>query len=137
MRQLVPLNHTAPRKLDQWLYSRSSTATAAKTAVLNLHIDNMDNTYNGWRNRATWAIGLHLMDTVVAWINDDLEEWNKDDDVETAAQLFQDLVDEQLELADLPVGGLILDLVDQFDIDWRALGQHALDASDVVALVPA
>ena len=97
----------------------------------------MDNTYNGWRNRATWAIGLHLMDTVIAWINDDLEEWGKADDVKTAAQLFQDLVDEQLELADLPVGGLILDLVDQFDIDWHALGQHALDASDVVALVPA
>lgn len=96
-----------------------------------------DNTYNGWRNRATWAIGLHLMDTVVAWINDDIEEWGKTDDADAAAQLFQDLVDEQLELADLPVGGLILDLVDQFDIDWHALASHALDASDVPALVPA
>jgi hypothetical protein len=105
----------------------------------NLHIDNMDNTYNGWRNRATWAIGLHLMDTVVSWINDDLEEWSNGDDLNViaAGRLFQDLVDEQLELADLPVGGLILDLVDQFDIDWCALGQHALDASDVPALVPA
>lgn len=96
-----------------------------------------DTTYNGWRNRATWAIGLHLMDTVVAWINDDLEEWGKADDIAVAAELFSDLVDEQLEMADLPAGGLILDLVDRFDIDWHALGQHALNASDVVALTPA
>jgi len=37
VRQLAPLNHTAPHKLDRWLYSRGSTATAAKTAVPNAH----------------------------------------------------------------------------------------------------
>ena len=38
VRQLVPLIHTTPRKLDPWLYSKGSTATAAKTAI-HLHLD--------------------------------------------------------------------------------------------------
>jgi hypothetical protein len=36
----------------------------------------MDNTYNGWRNHSTWAIGLHLMDTVVEIIMDDKDNWD-------------------------------------------------------------
>ena len=97
----------------------------------------MDNTYNGWRNYATWAIGLHLMDTVVGWIIDDPESWGKANDVEAAAELFQDLLEEQLELSALMTFPLLNDLLDTSDIDWHALGQHALDAADVVALVPA
>ena len=52
----------------------------------------IDTTYNGWRNHATWAIGLHLMDTVTAWIMDDAENWAAAD-VEQAAGLFQDLLE--------------------------------------------
>jgi hypothetical protein len=97
----------------------------------------MDNTYNGWRNRATWAIGLHLMDTVTGWIIDDPESWGEANDLEAAAQLFQDLVDEQIELADMPSGGLLMDLLDTSDIDWYSLGRHALEAAEVPSLVPA
>jgi hypothetical protein len=83
--------------------------------------------YNGWRNHATWAIGLHLMDTVTTWIAEDSSEWDKDNDIEQAAGLFQDLLAEQLELSGLMSYPLLNDLLDTSDIDWRALGQHALD----------
>ena len=87
-------------------------------------------------NRATWAIGLHLMDTVVAWINDDLGAWTTTDgaDIGAAAQLFQDLVDEQIELADMPSAGLLMDLLDTSDVDWCALGRAALASSDRTSL---
>lgn len=85
--------------------------------------------YNGWRNHATWAIGLHLMDTVTTWIAEDSSEWDKDNDIEQAAGLFQDLLAEQLELSELMSYPLLNDLLDTSDIDWRALGQHALDAA--------
>ena len=135
VRQADCLRCEPPRKLDPWLYSKGSTATAVKTAI-HLHIDNMDNTYNGWRNRATWAIGLHLMDTVVAWIDDDLGAWTTTDgaDIGAAAQLFQDLVDEQIELADMPSAGLLMDLLDTSDVDWCALGRAALASSDRTSL---
>lgn len=99
-----------------------------------------DTTYNGWRNHATWAIGLHLMDTVVATIADDIEEWANDasnNNHWAAAQLFRELVDEQIELADLPSFGLLMDLLDNHDVDWFALGRHALDAAGVPVLAVA
>ena len=95
-----------------------------------------DNTYNGWRNRATWAIGLHLMDHVVSCILDDVDEWSGDpgeNNLMAAAQMFRELVDDQVELADLPMGGLLMDLIDTSDVDWYALGRHALET----ALYPA
>jgi len=91
----------------------------------------MDTTYNGWRNHATWAIGLHLMDTVVCWINDDLENWGDANDLEAATQLFRDLVDEQLELSKIHDYSLLCDLLDTSDVDWYSLGRHALDAADI------
>jgi hypothetical protein len=89
----------------------------------------MDTTYNGWRNHATWAIGLHLMDTVTAMIIDDPESWGNANDTEAAAELFQDLLAEQLELSGLMTYPLLNDLLDTSGIDWYALGQHALDAA--------
>jgi hypothetical protein len=93
-----------------------------------------DTTYNGWRNHATWAIGLHLMDTVTTWIIDDLAFAWAANDANDAAQLFRDLVDEQIELADLPNFGLLMDLLDTSDVDWLALGRHALDAAGLPVL---
>lgn len=88
-----------------------------------------DNTYNGWANRETWAIGLHLMDTAVDWIIDSKDEWSKDD-TKDAGQLFKDLVDEMIEESGLNTNhSLLLDLIDTSAVDWQELGQHALDAA--------
>lgn len=95
-----------------------------------------DTTYNGWRNHATWAIGLHLMDTVVEWIAEDIDNW-ADGDTWQAGGLFQELMDEQIELANLPAFGLLMDLLDTSDVDWHALGSHALEAAGVPTLVAA
>ena len=95
-----------------------------------------DTTYNGWRNHATWAIGLHLMDTVVEWIAEDIDSWAAGDTWQ-AGGLFQELVEEQLDLANLPASGLLMDLLDTSDVDWHALGSHSLDAAGVPTLVAA
>jgi hypothetical protein len=93
-----------------------------------------DTTYNGWRNHATWVIGLHLMDHVVETIAEDIEAWAANDD-DNAAQLFRDLVDEQIELAGLPSFCLLMNLLDTSDVDWLSLGRHALDAAGLPVLV--
>lgn len=94
-----------------------------------------DTTYNGWRNHATWAIGLHLMDTVTAWIIEDLDAWGGDDDVQHAAALFQDLLEEQLEASGVMTYPLLNDLLDTSDIDWYSLGRHALEGAVVPVLM--
>lgn len=86
-----------------------------------------DTTYNGWTNRETWAIGLHLMDSVVEWINDDKDAWSKDD-TKDAATIFQDLVAEQMEDAGLPTYPLLWDLLDLSSVNWQELGRSALDS---------
>ena len=95
----------------------------------------IDTTYNGWRNHATWAIGLHLMDTVTAWIIEDLDTWGNDNDLERAAGLFQDLLEEQLEASGLMTYPLLNDLLDTSDIDWHSLGCHALEAAGLPVLM--
>jgi len=97
----------------------------------------MDTTYNGWRNHATWAIGLHLMDTVVSWISDDLKSWGTADDLEAATDLFRELLAEQMEMSAIATYPLLWDLLDTSDVDWYSLGRHALDAAGVPELVKA
>jgi hypothetical protein len=94
-----------------------------------------DTTYNGWRNYATWAIGLHLMDTVTAWIIEDLDAWSDNVDVDQAAAIFQDLLEEQLEASGVMTYPLLNDLLDTSDIDWRSLGCHALEAAGLPVLM--
>ena len=90
----------------------------------------MDNTYNGWRNRATWAIGLHYMDTVTQWIMDDKESWDTTaTNAQQAGELFKDLLDEQIEMSELSTYPLLMDLLDDSDIDWYALGLSALETA--------
>jgi len=87
-----------------------------------------DTTCNGWANRETWAIGLHLMDTVTEWIIDARDEWSADE-VDQAAEIFQDLVAEQMEEAGLLTYPLLWDLLDLSQVDWKELGSHALEAA--------
>lgn len=88
----------------------------------------MDNTYNGWRNHSTWAIGLHLMDVVVDMIIDDKDNYDTEETY-AAGQLFQDLLEEQIAMSELDKFPLLMDLFNATDVDWHSLGQHALDAA--------
>lgn len=83
--------------------------------------------YNGWTNRETWAVGLHLMDTVVEWIADDIDAWTADD-VDAAAELFKDLIAEMLEDSGIATYPLLWDLLDLTTVDYKELGEHALEA---------
>ena len=88
-----------------------------------------DTTYNGWTNRETWAIGLHLMDMITDQIIDDLNNWAATDTVE-AGQRFKDYVDDMIDEADLvDQYSLLLDLLDISQVNWEELGQHALEAA--------
>ena len=86
-------------------------------------------TYNGWTNRETWAIGLHLMDAITDQIIDEIDDWATTDTTE-AGQRFKDYVDEMIDEADLADQySLLLDLLDLSQVNWEELGQHALDAA--------
>ncbi len=82
-------------------------------------------TYNGWTNRATWAVALHLMDYITEEITGYIYNWDRDD-VERAAGMFEDMFFEMYEAEG--VNPLIRDLIDT-NINWQELGQHALDAA--------
>ena len=88
-----------------------------------------DTTYNGWTNRETWAIALHLMDTIVDHqIIDDIDNWAITDSV-AVGEIFKDYVDDMIEEADLVHRySLLLDLIDVSQVNWEELGQHALNA---------
>ena len=83
-------------------------------------------TYNGWTNRETWAIGLHLMDAITEQIIEDIDDWAVADAME-AGRLFEAFVDDMIDQVNLY--GLLLDLLDISQVNWEELGQHALDAA--------
>ena len=87
---------------------------------------NTETGYNGWTNHSTWAVGLHLMDTIVEIIIDDIDYWKKED-VTDAAQVFKDHIEDAIEMSDM--NPLLLDLLDTDSINYQELGQHALDAA--------
>jgi hypothetical protein len=86
-------------------------------------------TYNGWTNRETWAIGLHLMDTMTDQIIEDIDHWAATDIVK-AGKLFEDFIDDMIEEASLGYEyTLLLDLLDLSQVNWQELGRHALHAA--------
>ena len=88
-----------------------------------------DTTYNGWTNRETWAIGLHLMDPITEQIIEDIDDWAAADSME-AGRLFEAFVDDMIEEAELGYQfTLLLDLIDISQVNWEELGQHALNAA--------
>jgi hypothetical protein len=84
-------------------------------------------TYNGWHNRATWLLNVHFGDLVIGWIIDDKEEWSIND-IDQAADLFTDLLQEQIEESEISNYPFLMDLLDDADIDYHALGKTALEA---------
>lgn len=84
-------------------------------------------TYNGWTNHATWAVGLHLMDSVIELIQEDGDVWSADD-VNDAAELFKEIIAEMLDDSGIATFPLLWELLDTNSINYDELGQHALDA---------
>lgn len=95
-----------------------------------------DNTYNGWRNRATWCVKL--------WMDESVDEWYRElaenaasgnDDKDDAIQELADSLEswhteayaEQIDA--LPTEGLIADLLDTdvfSEVDWREIAESVL-----------
>jgi hypothetical protein len=73
-------------------------------------------------------LNLHLGDLVTTWIIDDRDEWSIND-IDNAAQLFRDLLEEQVEESEISNFPLILDMFDDSDIDFYSLGRAALEAA--------
>lgn len=69
-----------------------------------------DNTYNGWKNRATWLVNV--------WGNPESKR-----DVESLRDMLQEQYDE------LP-NGILKDMLDMSDIDWDELLSHFEDEEE-------
>lgn len=77
-----------------------------------------DNTCNGWRNTATWTVGL--------WFND---QWAAmaDDGVEITPELCRDDVENYVEelIGKIQGGnGFVWDMLDLNSVDWYQLAEH-------------
>lgn len=77
-----------------------------------------DNTCNGWRNAATWTVGL--------WFND---QWAKmaEDGIEITPELCRDDVENYVEelIGKVQGGnGFVWDMLDLNAVDWDELAEH-------------
>lgn len=77
-----------------------------------------DNTCNGWRNAATWTVGL--------WFND---QWASmaEDGVEVTPELCRDDVENYVEelIGKIQGGnGFVWDMLDLNSVDWYQLAEH-------------
>jgi len=86
-----------------------------------------DTTCNGWRNAATWTVGL--------WFNDAWSEMAHEGDVITA-EYCRDMVEEyvyDLIGRDSTTAGFIWDMLDLNSVDWDALASHHQPETDWIA----
>jgi len=81
-----------------------------------------DNTCNGWRNAATWTVGLWFNDTWAEMAEDVLNPYNL-----ITADFCRDMVEEyvyDLIGRDSTTAGFIWDMLDLNAVDWDALAAH-------------
>lgn len=86
-----------------------------------------DNTCNGWRNAATWTVGL--------WFNDAWAEMAEEGQ-DITADFCRDTVEEyvyDLIGKDSTTAGFIWDMLDLNSVDWDALASHHQPEVDWVA----
>lgn len=81
-----------------------------------------DNTCNGWRNAATWTVGLWFNDTWAEMAEDVLNPYNL-----ITADFCREMVEEyvyDLIGRDSTTAGFIWDMLDLNAVDWDALAAH-------------
>ena len=81
-----------------------------------------DNTCNGWRNAATWTVGLWFNDIWAEMAEDVLNPYNL-----ITADYCRDMVEEyvfDLIGKDSTTAGFIWDMLDLNSVDWEALADH-------------
>jgi len=87
----------------------------------------MDSTYSHANSVLKW----HLMDVVVNDIRNDPDSWGKSDDLQAAADMFAELLGEQMELAAIATFPLLWELLDLSEVDWHSLGREALEIAGI------
>ena len=86
-----------------------------------------NNTCNGWRNAATWTVGL--------WFNDAWAEMAEEGQ-DITADYCRDMVEEyvyDLIGKDSTTAGFIWDMLDLNAVDWDALAAHHQPEVDWIA----
>lgn len=81
-----------------------------------------DNTCNGWRNAATWTVGLWFNDIWAEMAEDVLNPYNS-----ITADYCREMVEEyvyDLIGRDSTTAGFIWDMLDLNVVDWDALADH-------------
>jgi hypothetical protein len=82
-----------------------------------------DTTCNGWRNAATWTVGLWFNDTWAEMAEDSRNPYNPI----ITADFCRDMVEEyvyDLIGRDSTTAGFIWDMLDLNAVDWDALAAH-------------
>ena len=74
-----------------------------------------DNTFNGWRNAATWTVNL--------WFGDSWAEM-AEDGLDVTAQYCRDSVEDYVRDAIGEDNGFIWDMLDLNSVDWHELAAH-------------
>lgn len=81
-----------------------------------------DNTCNGWRNAATWTVGLWFNDIWAEMAEDVQNPYNS-----ITADYCREMVEEyvyDLIGRDSTTAGFIWDMLDLNAVDWEALAAH-------------
>ena len=99
----------------------------------------MEQDYNGWKNRETWATALHidndmfLLDTAIDYAKRTLEE-NEDETIATSylAEEYQYWIEEDLLTLENIKGNeglwlMLTDIGSLYRVDWREIASHYLD----------
>ena len=86
-------------------------------------------TYNGWKNRETWCVGLWWNECPIESIEAD----TKEEAIESLAEQLESLFDEIMSEHSIPSNGLLTDLFQGAcaRIDWREIAEHWVDDIEV------
>ena len=89
-----------------------------------------NDTYNGWKNRETWCVGLWWNECPIESIEADTKEEATEALAEQLESLFDDLTEQEHSI---PSASLLGDLLQGAcaKIDWREIAEHWIDDIEV------